>query len=137
MMKTRIAGVTFNNEVEDGGKNRQEILKELCLTRGNIITVDLKYTTYNGEPAIKCIEHTTRQVIGWIPKTDIANMQHHQMTGFIDHSKKGYSVRLDEQIAPSRAQYHTVKQVCAKNGMVMPAYDRRAYTQIFVMLRSN
>ena len=133
MMK--IAGVTFKNEKEDGGNSRQEILRNLVMSGKSIITVDLVETTFNGEYAVKCIEHSTRQMIGWIPKTELANVRHLQMTGFIDHSRVGYSVRLDNQKAPSQRQYYAVKHICEKNGVAMPAYDIRAYVTVFAMER--
>lgn len=131
----RVAGVTFKNEKEDGGASRQEILRDLVMAGRAIITVDLVETTFNGEYAVKCIEHSTRQMIGWIPKTELANVKHSQMTGFIDHSRIGYSVRLDEQKAPSQKQYYAVKHICEKNGVMMPAYDIRAYVTVFAMER--
>lgn len=135
-MVTRIAGVTFNNEAEDGGVNRQKILNALANSGRQIITVDLKRTQYNGELAIKCIEHTTRQVIGWIPKSDIDKITHSQMTGFIDYGKHGYSVRLDWQHAPTAKQYHYVKSLCTKHGIELPAYDIRAYAYVFALERA-
>lgn len=131
----RIAGVTFKNEKEDGGASRQEILRNLVMAGRAIITVDLVETTFNGEYAVKCIEHSTRQMIGWIPKTELASVRRLQMTGFIDHSRIGYSVRLDEQKAPSQKQYYAVKHICEKNGVMMPAYDIRAYVTVFAMER--
>ena len=143
MLKTKVAGVMFMNASENGGKSRQEILQELCNTKGCIITVDLKHVAFHNpetnenEPAIQCIEHATKHLIGWIPRTDIAMMNGcRQMTGFIRLSKKRYSVQLEEQIAPSPAQYRMVKEFCQKHNMQMPAYDRRAYTQIFAMLHN-
>lgn len=141
--ETTVAGVTFNNNATDGGRNRQDVLKELATTRGTIITVDLKKTTYHNdetnedESAIKCVEHATKQVIGWIPRANIAAMSHSQMTGFIGHNKHGYYVALDNQQAPSQAQYHAVKDICNRNGFVMPAYDKRAYGAIFAMEREQ
>lgn len=131
----RVAGVTFKNEKEDGGASRQEILRNLAMAGRAIITVDLIETTFgpNEEYAVKCLEHSTRQMIGWIPKTELANVKHSQMTGFIDHSKVGYSVRLDNQKAPSQRQYYAVKHICEKNGIAMPAYDIRAYVTVFAM----
>lgn len=90
-MRTRVAGITFKNEVEDGGNSRQDILASLYESSPrHIITVDLKETTYDGERAIKCFEHKTKQCIGWIPKKDIASVEHSQMTGFINKSKKRF-----------------------------------------------
>ena len=56
-MKTKLAGVTFDNNLEDGGRNRQEILAEFMNSNRHIFTADLIYTTYNGEFAIKVREY--------------------------------------------------------------------------------
>lgn len=137
-MRTRVAGISFKNEVEDGGKERQHILASLYKSSPrHIITVDLKETTYDGERAIKCFEHKTKQCIGWIPKKDIESVEHSQMTGFINKSKKRFSVALDEQKKPSTKQYQMVKHVCNEMQMTMPAYDTRAYVDIFEMNRKK
>lgn len=142
--RTKVAGVTFNNEETDDNRNRQEILKELLTTYGAIITVDLKQTVYanpktgKNEPAIKCVEHRTKQVIGWIPRTMINNLINvKQMTGFISYAHKTYSVALAEQKAPTRAQYHYMKDICKKNNYQMPAYDVRAYGAIFAQVKNK
>lgn len=130
-MMTRVAGVTFKQSAADGGKDIQTVLKSLPA----IITVDLKYTTFEGAPAIKCVEHKTREVIGWIPKTDIGLMtdkgKPSQLTGFVRQSQRGFSVQLDEQKAPSPKQYRMAVAISRKNGIDMPAYDVRAYGDIW------
>lgn len=139
----KIAGVTFCNTTEYGGRHRQTILKEFYQTKDGIITVDLKRViflnpdTHQYEPAIQCIEHTTKQLIGWIPKTEIQYTTQRQMTGFILFYKNTYSVRLNDQIAPSPAQYKMVKQICQQQHLVMPAYDVRAYVKIFQLIRTK
>lgn len=142
-IKSRIAGVSFNNDPEDGGRNRQQILAELFGVN-KIITVNLKHTTFKNEqtgqiePAIKCIERSTKQVIGWIPREDIAKMKGvRQLTGFIRFIRDGYSVELESQIAPSSAQYKAVKNFCDNHNRVMPAYDTRAYGAVFAEMRAN
>lgn len=70
-MLTKVAGVTYNNEIADGGKNRQEILGGFLRAGKTKILVDLQYGTYYGKPAIKLREHDTQQVIGFIPKEDV------------------------------------------------------------------
>ena len=137
-MKT-LAGVTFANDVQDGGRSRQEILAEILANRGHIITVDLEYTKFHNEEtgldedAIKVREHSSREVIGWISRNDIPSMEHHQMTGFIRVSKNGYSVQIDNQRKPSAKQYHYAKVLCARHNVQMPAYDVRAYAALFAM----
>lgn len=149
-LTSRVAGVTFDNEVEDGGRNRQEILAELFQAHRQsnntsaIITVNLKHTTFRNkqtgiiEPAIKCVEKESKQVIGWIPREDIAKMKGiRQLTGFIKFIRDGYAVELDEQSAPTSAQYKAVKTYCDRNRKPMPAYDARAYGIIFAEMRTN
>lgn len=129
----KVAGVTFRNENEDGGKSRQEILAELVSLNRSIITVDLIYTKYGNDFAIKLREHATKQIIGWIPKDKLNLFKEkkiRQMTGFI--SNYGiWSVRLFMQEAPTHQEYRYMKYLCNKSGCAMPAYDKRAYKEIF------
>lgn len=130
MMK--VAGVTF--------ENRQETLKELVGINRSIITVNLVYTTFNGEFAIKLVENTTVREIGWIPRSELykftaCNIR--QMTGFIGYYNNTYYVRLSEQLAPSRDDYYKMYQLCTKYGYGMPAYDVRAYMPIFANTNYN
>ena len=143
MLQSRIAGVTFNNDPADGGRNRQKILAELYKT-SKIITVDLLHTTFNNtetgviEPAIKCREKSTHAIIGWIPREDIAKMRGvRQLTGFIRFIRDGYSVELEEQSAPSSSQYKAVKRYCEQKRKPMPAYDSRAYGVVFAEMRGK
>ena len=124
MMK--VAGVTF--------ENRQKTLNELVGMNRSIITVDLIYTQFNGEFAIKLVENTTGREICWIPKTELykftaCNIR--QMTGFIGYYNNTYYIRLSEQLAPSREDYERMCKLCTRYGYGMPAYDVRAYLQIF------
>ena len=78
MMK--VAGVTF--------EGRQQTLTQLVGMNRSIITVDLVYTTFNGEFAIKLVENSTGREIGWIPRSELyrftaCNIR--QMTGFIGY----------------------------------------------------
>lgn len=139
--KTNVAGVTFNNDAEDGGESRQTILKNLLkATTTGIITVDLKHVDFvnkdgETEDAIKCVEHSTKQVIGWIPRANIEATTERQVTGFIRYYKnKGYSCVLDTQMKPTQAQYHYIKSYCKANGIAMPAYDLRAYYSVFALI---
>lgn len=142
-MNSKIAGVTFANDPVDGGRNRQEILAELY-KNGRIITVNLRRTTFNNpetgvvEPAIKCVERNTKQVIGYIPRTDIEKMDGvRQLTGFINFIRDGYSVELTEQQAPSTDQYATAKRYCDQHQRPIPAYDSRALGQVFAEMRGK
>jgi hypothetical protein len=135
-MKTKLAGVTFNNAEEDGGRSRQQILEELVKAGRQIFTADLIYTSYKDEFAIKVREHATKQIVGWIPRDDLymfADKKIKQMTGFINYYGV-YCVRLEEQQAPTHEQYAYMKDLCGQNNWGMPAYDRRAYANIFNMV---
>ena len=128
----KVAGVTF--------EGRQKTLKELVMINRSIITVDLVYTTFNNEFAIKLVENSTGSEIGWIPKTELykftaCNIR--QMTGFIGYYNNTYYVRLSEQLAPSREDYERMCQLCTRYGYGMPAYDVRAYMPIFANQRYN
>lgn len=128
----KVAGVTF--------ENRQETLAQLVGMNRSIITVDLIYTTFNNEFAIKLVENTTGREIGWIPKTELykftaCNIR--QMTGFIGYYNDTYYVRLSEQLAPSREDYERMCQLCTRYGYGMPAFDVRAYLPIFANTNYN
>lgn len=134
----KVAGVTFANE---DGENRQDIIANVCGMTG-IITVDLVHTTWHNdetnedEYAIKCVEHNTRKVIGWIPRTELNNEAlDSQMTGFIRNYHGKYSIQLDTIKRPSSKQYHAVKALCARQGRPMVAYDVRAYAYVFELAR--
>lgn len=140
---TKVAGVTFANDEKDGGRSRQEILKELATSKGSIITVNLYRTNWLNpktgkyEHAIKCVEHDSKEVIGWIPKTDIDKIKEKQMTGFIGFVKGTYNVALDVQKCPTQAQYHAMKDICKSTGIPMPAYDVRAYAPVFAQAKAT
>lgn len=128
----KVAGVTF--------ENRQETLKELVGMNRSIITVNLIYTTFNGEFAIKLVEDVTGKEIGWIPRTELhkfVSCNIHQMTGFINFYNNTYYVRLSEQLAPSREDYERMYQLCTTYGYGMPAFDVRAYLPIFANTNYN
>lgn len=132
----KVAGVKFSNE---DGESRQEILANLAkINLGGIITVDLIETEFEGEYAIKCVEHNSRKVIGWIPKTELKNETlSSQMTGFIRKTSYGQNVQLTVIKKPTSAQYHYAKALCSRNKKPMPAYDARAYAFIFAMARAK
>lgn len=123
MMK--VAGVTFDN--------RQTTLAMLLSMNRNIITVDLVYTTFQGEFAIKLVENSTGCDIGWIPRTELhrfVGCNIRQMTGFIGYYNNIYFVRLDWQQVPSYQAYVQMYNYCTRNGYTMPAFDARAYDGI-------
>lgn len=126
----KVAGVTF--------ENRQNTLAQLVGMNRGIITVDLVYTTFNNEFAIKLVENTTGREIGWIPRCELykfASCNIRQMTGFIGYYNNMCYCKLSAQLAPSRDDYARMCQLCASYGYGMPAYDVRAYLPIFANQR--
>jgi hypothetical protein len=138
----KLAGVTFANE---DGENRQDILRNFATSMcGGIITTDLMDTIYHNpetdedEYAIKVVEHNSRKIIGWIPKSELANPDlDEQMTGFIRHYKNNYYVVLDTIKKPSQKQYHYAKSLAKRLGIPAIAYDSRAYAYVFNMNRNE
>ena len=122
----KVAGVTF--------EGRQETLVMLVSMNRRIITVDLVYTTFNGEFAIKLVENSTGLEIGWIPRTELhrfISCNIRQMTGFIGYYNGIYFARVDWQQAPSYQSYVQMYNYCTRNGYAMPVFDTRAYACIF------
>lgn len=121
----KVSGVKF--------ENRQTTLAMLASMNRNIITVDLVYTTFNGEFAIKLVENSTGLEIGWIPRAELhrfVSCNIRQMTGFIGYYNGIYYARVDWQQAPSYHAYAQMYNYCARNGYAMPAFDARAYAGI-------
>lgn len=65
-MSYKVAGVSF--------ENRQDLLKRIYDKQGPFIECLLNKTLYEGEPAIECIETTSRMQIGWIAKKNIPEL---------------------------------------------------------------
>ena len=132
--KSKIVGVTFDNDAIDGGENRQTILKSFLKNNIHIISLDLIYTTYNGEKAIKVREKTTKQIVGWIPRSkvdDIMSKKIKHTVGFIstmiDKGEIIACLKIDKPKRPTNVEYHRMKKMCENRHIAMPAYDIRAY----------
>lgn len=122
MENIRVAGVTF--------EGRQQTLSSLLQMNRNIITVDLIYTEFNGEFAIKLVENSTHREIGWIPRSELyrfVSCNIRQMTGFVGCYNDIYFVKLDWQQAPSKNQWSYVCDYCRQHGYGYPAFDVRAF----------
>ena len=118
----KVAGVTF--------ENRQQVLAGLLQQNRQVITVDLVYTTFNGEFAIQLVENSSRQVIGWIPRSELyrfTSCNVRQMTGFVGCYNNIYFCKLDWQQTPSQQQWSYVCDYCRRNGYGYPAFDVRAF----------
>lgn len=129
-MELKLAGVTFNNDAEDGGESRQAILRELRKSGRRIVDLDLIYTTFDGEPAIKVRERSTKKIVGWIQKTMVADVMARKIKhtiGFISDWNDIECVKITKPERPTNVEYHRMKAMAGKIGMIMPAYDKRAY----------
>ena len=85
-----VNGVTFPNEEKDGGKPRQEILKELYnkkkISENSYHTVcTFKRDDYEGEFAVKVLIDNT--VIGYVPRTHLYRFQSEVGIKNIDNMK--------------------------------------------------
>lgn len=126
----KVVGVTFNNDKIDGGESRQQILHDLRKSGRRIISVDLIYTEYDGEPAIKVREKSTKKIVGWIAKTEVAEIMAAKIkhsTGFISKFEGIENLKLQKPEFPTNVEYHRMKAMCNNAGLTMPAYDKRAY----------
>ena len=129
----KAAGVTFHNEPKDGGRNRQDILRELMQKTGTI-RLWLRPRKFRNpdtgtwEDCIKLVEKTTGQTIGFIPKTEIEACRNiNEMTGELVEYKNTIGVRLSPSEKPEQALYWAVKNRCQRTGQKLPVYDRQAY----------
>ena len=143
--KEEITMKTNNENILEERQRIQDTLESLYHTATNhIITVNLTHTnklnpcTDELEPYIKCVEERTKKVIGWIPEKMLSIPFQNQMTGFIKYDSKGkYYVNITKQKAPTTKQYHFIKDYCKKNHLALPAYDIRAYYDIFRKIRAQ
>lgn len=97
----RVAGVQFNNDAVDGGRNRQDILSEIYKGETTEILVDAEYIQRKDKSyAIRLRDHVTEQVIGWM-HTDTANTiveggrRPKYYIGYVDYHGS-YHVKLDD-----------------------------------------
>lgn len=128
--RVKVVGVTFNNDAEDGGESRQMILRTLRKSNRHIVDLDLIYTTYEGEPAIKVRERSTKKIVGWIPKTNIEEIMSCKIKhtiGFISKFDDKECLKIAKPEFPTNVEYHRMKKMCENRGVAMPAYDKRAY----------
>ena len=136
---------TNNESILEERQRIQNTLESLYRTAPNhIITVNLTHTSKHNpctdepEPYIKCVEERTKEIIGWIPEAMLSIPFQSQVTGYIKYDGKGkYYVNITKQKAPTAKQYHFIKGYCEKNHLAVPAYDIRAYYDIFKMIRAK
>lgn len=131
----KVAGVQFTNDVIDGGKNRQEILKELYDNGQEMIAIKLDHITRkDGSVALKVREASTNEVIGWI-HTETANAlissgNELNYVGFIGYHGT-YHVKLDDMRMPEELDIKRAQLFCIETGAEMPICDTRAYVGDF------
>lgn len=75
-INVKVVGVMFDNEVRYGGRNRQDIIKELMETQGTEVVLGAHYMErVNGQGEAVCLyEVKTNQIVGWISTKDSAEI---------------------------------------------------------------
>jgi hypothetical protein len=80
-INAKVVGVMFNNRNRDGGRNRQDILKEIFEQRGADVLLGAHYMERtNGEGEAVCLyDVETKQIIGWLSTEDskVINKRNH------------------------------------------------------------
>lgn len=129
MMTMKVAGVSFDN---DDGTSRQQILSTMAKREGGYAIVDLIETTFDGERAVKIIDHNSKGCIGWVPKDNLEDNPTFpaSVTAKIQCYKGTYFATISETVVPSAKQYYAAKCICKNNNIMMPAYDSRAYSHL-------
>ena len=97
----KVAGVMFRNDAMDGGRNRQDILKELYDKNKKEFVVDVEYRERKDDTfGMKLREHDSQEVIGWV-HTETANAiiasgkRPEKYIGYLDYHGH-YHVKLDD-----------------------------------------
>ena len=137
--EVRIAGVTFSNEVEDGGESRQDLLKSLY-NKPSIVS--LIHTTFHNqdtnceEKAIKVISDASGKCLGYIPKDDVDKFWNtSKMVLTVSKYKDTYSGGLVKPTPPSKKQYAFVKAKREEGILAeMPPYDKTIYQHVIANL---
>lgn len=131
---SKIAGVTFSNEIADGGESRQELLAALYGTAPTVVKlVHTKFyneETKENEDAIKVFSIKLGKVLGFIPRADIQKLwEIEQMILVVGFYKDVYSGALYIPAPPSGKQYSIIKSRLYKGDLkTPPVYDRVAYS---------
>jgi hypothetical protein len=117
----KVAGVMFNNDAIDGGRNRQDILKEIMEAASPNVAEILVKTEYmrrkDGSYGIRLKDYVTGQVIGWM-HSDTANFivesgeRPAYYLGVVDYHGY-YHVKLDDipanELQTTIAKYDAIK----------------------------
>ena len=69
-ISAKVVGVMYNNEKRYGGRNRQDIIKEIYENRGDEVILGAHYMERkNGEGEAVCLyDLKTNQIVGWLGK---------------------------------------------------------------------
>ena len=132
----KLSGVTFANQADEGGENRQDLLKQLSgapsfVTLENVIFHNNE--TGLGEFAIKVRSDATKKLLGYIPKAEINKWKNTgKMILTVSFYKNTYYGSLNQLKNPTPKQYGAMKQL-VKAGIVskMPPYDQTVYQWAF------
>lgn len=90
-INAKVVGVMYANEKRYGGRNRQDILKEIFEQRGADVVLGAHYMERkNGEGEAVCLyDVETNQIIGWLSTEDskVINKKNHAKfyLGHIDY----------------------------------------------------
>lgn len=134
---TKIAGVTFDNPADEGGENRQVLLKQLYGSAPTPVTLENVIfhnpDTGLGEFAIKVRSDITHKLLGFIPKSEINKWNKTgKMMLTVEYYKNTYSGALTVCKDPTPKQYGAMKSF-VKKGLIskMPPYDQTVYKWAF------
>lgn len=134
--ETKIAGVTYNNDICDGGESRQEILKTLSGKPSIVRLVHCNFfneKTGENERAIKVKSKLSGKVLGYIPRCDIDHLWNvTQMTLVVNCYMGQYSGALMTSIPPTPKQFGAMKSK-RNSGAIeqLPEYDKLCYAYAF------
>ena len=134
-----VAGVSFANDITDGGKDRQEILRGHAIDGKEITAIaDLENCTYidpktGPEKAIKV--KINNEVIGFVPRTKISELENIAQClvkiGYYNKADK-FTANLYEWRKPSPKQYSYVMDIVRKTGQTAPIYTAEEYSAFII-----
>lgn len=128
----RVSGVTFCNNPEDGGENRQDVLAELM---GAPSMVGLEPEPFHGKDSddsrtgLKVRSLVNGKIIGFIRKEEAQSfLNDERMIAQIELYKGIYNCTLTRPERPSSKQYGAIRALKRK-GIIeeLPFYDKTCY----------
>ena len=138
--ESKIAGVTFNNDVCDGGESRRALLKQLQGKPSIVRLVHCKFhneQTGLDEKAIKVKSKLSGKVLGYIPRCDIDRLWGvSQMVLFVNCYNGQYSGALMPSVPPTAKQFGSLKAKQRKGAIErLPEYDKLCYAYAIETLK--